>query len=512
MNVAEPSRLTVFEAFAAAATMHGDRTAVVDARDAALTYRELHERTSALARVLTRRFPDGSAPLLLRSTHSLEALTCLLAASATGHALAPLDPSLPLAGVRRVAESLRTSYLVETIDADRSSFAPDFDTLDLAHVPDAGSIEVRHDAGASQPGQRALLITLSSGSTGDPKPIVFSNATKRSRAAQMMREFGLTAGETVLCASPLFHSLGQRLSLLPLLCGGTLVLQDRFCPERWLDAVVRHGVTFTIPVASHLAALREPLLALRPGATRLKALVSSSAHLEENAKRAWFDSRAFAFHEMYGASEIGTATRLSSLAGIEDLRCVGVACAGSTLAIRGDGGERLPTGVCGEIVVDTPHVCSGYRNRPDLDAAAFTADGFRTGDLGWLDERGRLFFADRAADRIVTGGTNVYPSDIESVLRPVDGVDDCVAIGVPADYFGEAVVAIIATREPEGPARTALERRLRAAARCSLTSPQQPLRYRYVAAMPLNSRDKIDRRALRTAYGGERIEVAGAYH
>ena len=261
------------------------------------------------------------------------------------------------------------------------------------------------------------LLTSSSGSTGDPKLIVFSQSTKLKRSLSAIDVWKLTPKDIVLNASPIYHSLGQRLTLLPLILGSTQILITKFTADKWINCVLDYGVTFTIPVSPHLLQLSsDPRFESILMSKRLKALVSSSSSLEGALRDKLTDSSAYNFYEMYGASEIGTATVLS-FPSHKNLS-VGKSINGVSIRILDqEHKHQVDFGVIGEIYVKSDFLFSGYLGRKKLTHDSFVDCYFATGDLGYIDNEGYLYFKGRKNDCFKVGGINVYCSDIQDCIN-----------------------------------------------------------------------------------------------
>ncbi|WP_321276200.1 fatty acid--CoA ligase family protein [Thiomicrorhabdus indica] len=343
------------------------------------------------------------------------------------------------------------------------------------------------------PEDDSFLIALSSGSTGKPKPIVISQASKLGRAQQSIDLYGLNSKDVVLNASPFFHSLGQRLSFVPLMTGATLVVLPKFTPKSWIEAVEKNRVSFTIPVATHLYALQPVLEENFSRLTSLQTLVTSSAPIDTDFKQQFAKEVGCELHEIYGATEVAIATNLAPEDFSEKVHTVGVACKDIEIRILDENRQRLPAGQTGEIAVKTPLMFSGYYKLPELTHDSMVNGFFRTGDLGYWDEDGFLVYVSRQKDVIITGGINIYPAVIENALTQVTDLTSVCVIGVNDALFGEVVIAIcVGDSELEG--------ELRQIANQKLASYQRPMRYFFVESLPLTPSGKIDKMALREQY------------
>ncbi|WP_349772487.1 AMP-binding protein [Lacrimispora xylanisolvens] len=161
-------------------------------------------------------------------------------------------------------------------------------------------------------GEETLIITMTSGSTGEPKPIDLTQKNKLERAMAHIRLYNLTKEDRILAATPLYHSLAERLVLMPLLIGATSILLPRFTPALWLNCVKDQKVTFTIAVSAQLGQIAELLTSpFVPEIDSLRCVVSSSSLLENHIKNELIDKLNCDFHEMYGTSETSTVTSIN---------------------------------------------------------------------------------------------------------------------------------------------------------------------------------------------------------
>jgi long-chain acyl-CoA synthetase len=330
---------------------------------------------------------------------------------------------------------------------------------------------------------------MTSGSTGSPKPIILTQRTKFNRAQAAVELYGITAADRTLAATPLYHSLAERLALIPLLTGGTCILMPGFSTSSWLQCVREQQVTFTIAVSSQLkqiaAALAEPGNAA--GIASLRCVVSSSALLDADTKAELIGRLQCDFHECYGTSEIAIASNLDSHWARIKTRSVGRAAPGVDIRIIGPAGELLGCGEAGEIVCRTPMAFGGYFRRPDLTQAAMWGDYFRTGDIGRLDADGFLYFLGRSKDIIICGGINIYPADIEEVVNAHPSVRESAAFALPDPRLGEVVGLAIVPMQAQ--AFDLKQLRFHCCER--LADFQQPRQFFLLSALPRNAMGKL---------------------
>lgn len=339
------------------------------------------------------------------------------------------------------------------------------------------------------------LITLSSGSTGQPKPIMISQTVKLARAEQTWALYQLSASDTVLCASPFFHSLGQRLTFVPLLLGAGLVHLERFTPSAWLALVQSQSVSFVISVSSHLYALKSSLLSNVAALQSLRTIVTSSAPIDSAFKAQVFNAIGCDFHEIYGATEIAVATNLALVYASEKYRTVGKPYEQVDIVVLSHDMQQVGFQEVGQIAVKTPLRFSGYYANEQLTQAAFIDGYFLTGDIGSIDQDGFVTYVGRQKDIIISGGINIYPKDIEVALLQHEQLNEVAVVGVEDSLLGEVIIAVCITENTVN-----IESQLRKIANQSLASFQRPLKYFFLDSLPLTATGKVSKLLLREQY------------
>lgn len=338
-----------------------------------------------------------------------------------------------------------------------------------------------------------FILTMTSGSTGSPKPIIFTQKTKIERAFKATIDYyQLSSNDTVLVATPLYHSLAQRSLLMPLMLGATVVILPKFSIQAWLNAISEHRVSFIFAVSSQLVALL-PELSRQDKAhdfSSLQCLVSSSATLNATDKQLLLSRLKCHFHECYGASEVGVVTDFDITEKNVPLASVGRALPDIQLKICDKSRTVLAHGEIGEIACLTSTRFKGYFNLPEQTQASFDDAGFfYTGDLGYLDEQGYLYFVGRTKEVIKSGGINVYPQDIESVLVNIPEIKECAAVGIVDDQFGEVIwVAYVLENDDK---KSFDEKKLMLQAMQQLTDYQQPRFYQRFTEFPKSALGKV---------------------
>ncbi len=347
--------------------------------------------------------------------------------------------------------------------------------------------------------QSAFNIIYSSGTTGTPKGIVQS-AAMRSLHITGARQLGYGEDTVSILSTPLYSNTTLVAFLPTLAWGGTVVLMPKFNTTEWLRLAqdTRATNTMLVPV-QYRRLLADPAFDSHDlSAMRMK--FCTSAPFPAELKAEVLRRMPGGLVEFFGMTEGGVSFVFPAHLHPDKLHTVGRASEGHEVRIIDAEGNDVPPGTPGEIVGRSPATMNGYKNRPDLtDAAYWTApDGrryLRTGDIGRLDEDGFLTLMDRAKDMIISGGFNIYPSDIEAVLVGLPGVREAAVVGVASDRWGETPVAFVVA--PGGDAAA-----IRAAANAGLGKTQRLADVVLVEELPRSHIGKVLKRELRDGFVG----------
>ncbi len=349
------------------------------------------------------------------------------------------------------------------------------------------------------------LLLYTGGTTGRSKGVKLTHGNIVANGLQVGLAMKATAADRFLHAAPMFHA-ADLLSTCFTLVGGSHAYLPAFSGGAMLRALSEQAVTvaFMAPTMIILT-LQEPDFArFKLDGLRL-LFYGSSPMAAEWVKRAMDGFPGASLEQGYGLTE--TSPILTILdpedhrAALRDghldiLRSAGRAVPGIELRID------APPGQVGEVLVRGPNVTPGYLNRPEETAAAFDGDWFHTGDMGWLDPSGLLTLVDRKKDMIVTGGENVYSSEVEAVLYAHDGVQEAAVIGVPHETYGEALLAVVVAR----PGSALDPGMLIEHCRGRIGGYKIPRRIELVAALPKSAMGKILKTELRRLYAGRETQ------
>jgi acyl-CoA synthetase (AMP-forming)/AMP-acid ligase II len=345
----------------------------------------------------------------------------------------------------------------------------------------------------------ALMYT--SGTTGRPKGAMRSHGGSSLIAFATALEMGFTRDDTGLLVMPLCHANSLYFATTFIHLGATCVVDDRrsFDPEALLATLSRQKVTFTSLVPTHyIMVLSLPDEVKRKyDVGSVGKLLVSSAPVRKDTKLAILEFfRNGKLFELYGSTEHGWVTLLRPHEQIERLGSVGREWAGSgAIKLLDESGNEVPDGEVGELYSRTSYVFDGYWKDPAKTAEAFRGDWCSVGDMARRDEHGYIWLVDRKSNMIISGGENVYPSEVEGVLGGHPKVKDVAVIGVPHEKWGEAVRAVLVLRD--GESSTAEE--IRAWCRERLAGYKCPSSVVFLADadMPRTATGKILHRVLR---------------
>ncbi len=350
------------------------------------------------------------------------------------------------------------------------------------------------------------FLHYTSGTTGQPKgaetpPTMFPRTRSVAEFFDAMQQQveGLPPGPG-LAVGPLYHT-GPLGSVRQLAGGKPLVVMERFDAERVLETIQRFGVSSTLMVPTHF----QRLLAL-PAETRarfdissLRMIAHTGAACPSDVKREMIDWFGPILLEAYGGTESGTTNMITSEEWLRKPGSVGKTVAPFELLVMDDDGRPMGVGEVGRLYFrDTSGRGVIYHNAPEKTREAHLSPGvFTLGEVGYVDDEGYVFITDRISDMIVSGGVNIYPAEIETVLIQHPEVIDVAVIGVPGAAMGEDVKALVVPSDADRPPSVD---ELKAFCRRRLAGYKCPRSFDFVADLGRNAMGKVNKRALKRAY------------
>ena len=512
------SSRTCIDALKDGAADHGDVPVVFASAEAETiaTVAEIHSASLGVAATLQRLGVAAGDSVAVQLTNGLE---CAIAYQAVLLCGAVLVPIVHIYGPKEVGFILTdsgakvlimlagfrsTSYLDRICEYERLA--------ELRHIVVVGGDErgacymkwldlvcgAGDYAEPSSASDDACVLLYTSGTTSAPKGVQHSH---NSMLAEQTTLPDLIAGEphdVQLVTFPPGHVAGVSCMLRALMSGSRTVFLDTWDPEKAADLIDRFGVTATAGTPFHLDGLLRVSEARRKTATLREFLIGAATVTEEQGRRA--QAAGITTYRCYGLSEhpTVTGTRPGDHPSVR-MGTDGPPMHGSAVRILGPDGADVPSGVDGEVIVQGPDQFIGYRDST-INAEAFTPDGWlRTGDLGHLDEGGRLIITDRIKDVIIRGGETISSGQVEDVLAAHPSVAEAVAVAAPHPHYGEVVAAVVVL-EP-GRTITLDEIRLHFA-NSGLAKQKTPERLVVVDELPRTALGKVRKADLRKTYFG----------
>ncbi|RAI59373.1 class I adenylate-forming enzyme family protein [Roseicella frigidaeris] len=408
----------------------------------ALTYAALQARIEAMAAMLAAEgVGAGDRVAFLGQNHPAQ-LVLLFACARLGALQVPLNWRLATPELRFILEDSGARRLLATREMQAAAAAAlpaDCRLLEAEALPPPAAPPPAA-GGAEDP----VLLVYTSGTTGRPKGAILDQRALVFNALNAQRCFALTAADRVLTVLPLFHVGGLNIQTTPaLLAGAEVLLPPRFMPEGFFAEVAAARPSLTLLVPSVMQALvAHPGWAAADLAS-LRAIGAGSSDVPLPLIEA-FHARGIPVQQVYGATETSPiAICQSRAAALAAPGSIGLPARHTDARVVDAAGREVPTGLPGEIQLRGPNLARGYWRAPEATAAAFRDGWFASGDVGRRDAEGRFWFTDRLKQVIISGGENIYPAEVERVLRGAPGVREGAVCGRPDPRWGEVPVAVV---------------------------------------------------------------------
>jgi fatty-acyl-CoA synthase len=433
------------------AITRADETAVIDA-DGPVTWRDLDRRTNALARAFADLGLDHGERIGILCRNSTALVESITASAKLGAHVLMLNTSFSADELQDVLEREQPRVVVHD-----EEFAPLVDDAlpratrrVVTGRPFEKLCDEQLETPLDPPPEEGRMVILTSGTTGAPKGARIARPSGLEPLAWFLDVVPIDAGSACLIPAPLYHAHGLGQFTIASALGCTVVLPRAFDAEETLALIERHRIEVMAVVPTMLQRIMDldAETRRRYDTKSLRVIVCSGSALDAKLARSFMAEFGPVLYNLYGSTEVAWAT----IATPEDLLqapgTVGRPPPHTQLAILDEDGRPQPTGATGHIFVGHELLFEGYTD-PSKDRVR--VQGMLTpGDLGHVDEQGRLFIDSREDDMIVSGGENVYPGQVEEVLRGHPDIGDAVVMGVDDERFGQRLVAFVIPRPGSG--------------------------------------------------------------
>ncbi|MEN8246105.1 MAG: AMP-binding protein [Thermodesulfobacteriota bacterium] len=441
-------------------------TVALKDKDRSFTYPETNQRVNRLAHSLLSLGLSKGDKVAVFMENSIEIVEIFLATAKTGLVIVPINFRL----VTREVE-----YIVDNSDAKAffvdAEFAPMIDTVkdSLPKIPAENYVAVGpscdgyheyeafitdaldHEPEADVDSRDTWILIYTSGTTGKPKGVVRSHESHIAFYLINGVDFGFNEHDVCLNVMPLCHINSTFFTFTFLYIGATVYIHPArsFQPVEILQIIEREKITFISLIPTHYnLILNIPEEDKRYDVTSVRKLLCSSAPVRKSMKLAIIDFfSGVDLYEGYGSTEGGIVSVLKPEDQLKKLGSIGQESLGTDfIKILDDEGQEVAVGEVGELYSRGPMLFDEYYKLPDKTASAFQNGWFSAGDMARQDEEGFFQIVDRKDNMIISGGENIYPSEIEEVVGSQECVFDCAVIGVPDEKWGEKVVAVIISK------------------------------------------------------------------
>jgi malonyl-CoA/methylmalonyl-CoA synthetase len=471
------------------------------------SYGWLLERSACVARALQDLAVPVGGRVAVQADKTEDMLPVYLGCLRAGAALLPLNPAYTADEVAYYLSDSRASLLLcqperleELRDVAKRAGVAAIESLAVDGA--SGTFQRRIEAAPADPApvrltpEATAAILYTSGTTGRPKGAMLTHRNLAANADALHAAWGWDANDVLIHALPLFHIHGLFVALNGVLrAGASMIFLPRFDPELIIDALPRATVFMGVPTMYHRLAEHEKLSV--DLCHKMRLFVSGSAPLSVPDFVAFRERAGHTILERYGMTETGMNIS-NPLRGPRKPGSVGLPLPGVQVRlVDAETNADVAQGEVGEIWLRGPNIFAGYFGAPEKTAESFTAGWFRTGDLAMQDPDGYYMIVGRLKDMVISGGLNVYPAEVETVLDAIAGVEESAVFGLPDADFGERVAAAIVRRA----GATLTEEQVIAEARARLAPYKCPKTIAFLDTLPRNVMGKVEKTRLREMLG-----------
>lgn len=496
------------------ARMHPEKVALIEGT-ARRTYAQLNDRSNAIANRLLEMGAKRGDPIGYIGKNSIEVFEVWFAASKIGCAFAPLNWRLAVPELVAILDDARPPLIfagadiAATMRQVRDLTNTKFEIVEFqpSTIPDGGLSFWTEGASTIDPavaitGDDIALLSYTSGTTGLPKGVAARHDAFQYSFLCGTLEPALTRHEDdiLVMSMPNFHLGGSWVSVVALYHGATVTILPAFDPDALIATLRRDRPTIVplVPTAIQLLVSRPDVTSA--DFTSVRSVIYFGSPIGQQLLKSAIDKLQCEFCQSYGTTEsyFDTIFRHADHLAADGAR---LASCGRPLPmvymkIVGSNGEEMPCGTVGELLVYTPMIMSGYRNRPEATKEVLKDGWYRTGDLAKKDGDNFYYIVDRAKDMIVSGGENVYSAEVELALLKHPGVAMAAVIGTPDPRWGEKVTALVVPKAGTETTQEELQKHCRA----YLAGYKVPKTVLFEMSLPLTPSGKVQKGLLRERF------------
>lgn len=500
-----------------ALTKYGDRTALIF-NGKKLSYRELKKASNRVAHALLRQGVKANTRVALMMENCLEFVICDMGLIQAGGAKVPLNHML---GEKEIQYILNDSGAEIVIMGE--SFFKRFQSIEnnLQHIKLVVGVssseplsngwvsweefqgrELEKDVDIQSSPADMAGIFYTGGTTGVPKGVVHDQRNVVQNIFAHIMELEIHHDEKILITSPLPHSAGM-VVWAGLLKGAEHWIEKGFDPQLVLNRIHQNKVTFTFMVPTMIYRVMDRVNDQENDFSSLRTIMYGAAPITAERLKQGLNIFGRVFIQIYGQTEAPNLIttlrkddhRMEDVHYQKRLRSCGQPVMSSLVKIVDDNGDEVSYGTEGEILASTPYNLKYYHQKPDATEETIVHGWVHTGDVGMLDEDGYLYLLDRKKDMIISGGMNVYTTEVENLIGKHPGVQLAAVIGVPHDDWGEAVMAVIIPKKEDPPTEESIHELCK-----QLSSYKRPKEIKFVETIPLTPYGKLDKKALKNMF------------
>jgi fatty-acyl-CoA synthase len=492
----------------------GGKPAVVFGIEA-ITYEALVCRSSELAAYLYTRGVGAGDPVALAMSNCLEFVIADQALIKLGAAKVPINDMLSPHEVRYILDDsgsrivITDATMYDRINAAGADLGREIILIaerangrkNVTLLSDAfqkgTALAGTSDVDRVRPsGDDVAMILYTGGTTGRQKGVVHTQSGLTVNMLAHVIEMCLGDDERLLVSTPLPHAAGL-IAQAALLRGATIYLERAFNVENAIDMIDQHGITYMFMVPTMIYRLLDRAQGRSTSLASIRTILYGAAPMSRPRLEQGLQLLGPVFMQLYGQSEAPDfLTRLTREDHVADnfqrLGSCGRHALLMEVGIVDHDDQPLPPGAVGEVVGRGPYIMRGYHNMKEESEKALRGGWLHTGDIGWMDDDGYLYIVDRLKDMIISGGMNVYSTEVEEAVLRCDAVAHVAVVGVPHPDWGEAVVAFIVPAADDFN-----EAQVVATCREVLAVYKRPKRIIVVSEFPLTPYGKVDKKALR---------------